>query len=237
MEKPNLSGFKAIILAGGKGTRLYPITKEIPKPLIPVNKKPIISHLVDLFRSHGITDIAVLINREAKDDFYWWKKRYYPKSRIKFVEETQPLGSFGGLYLLKKWIGDSSFFLTNGDELKEIELVKMVKFHKDNKAMATVALVEVEKPSEYGIAVCEENFVKEFIEKPTNPSSKHANAGLVLFNVEVFKYHKGPSFQMYENDIFPVLAKEKKLAGFKFKGKWMDTGTWERYGRALEEWK
>ncbi|GAF83598.1 unnamed protein product, partial [marine sediment metagenome] len=109
---------KAVILAGGKGTRLYPITYETPKSLLPVNKKPIINYLVDLFLDQNINDIAVLINQGFKEDFHWWQKRHYPDKSILLVEEKEPLGTFGGLYLLKDWLGDSDFFMTNGDELK-----------------------------------------------------------------------------------------------------------------------
>jgi len=130
----DLKGYKAVILAGGKGTRLYPITKEIPKPLLPINKKPIINYLVDLFSQYGVKEIAVLINKKASQDFKWWKKRYYGSTRssaeahskslpqvpnISLVKEEQEMGTFGGLYLLKHWIGNSKFFMTNGDELKK----------------------------------------------------------------------------------------------------------------------
>ena len=105
MKNTSLKNYKAVILAGGKGTRLYPITKEIPKPLLPINKKPIINYLVDLFKNYGIKEIAVLVSKEDKQDFEWWKKRYYLKDNIRLITEEQPLGTFGGLYLLKEWIG------------------------------------------------------------------------------------------------------------------------------------
>ncbi|MBU3942740.1 NTP transferase domain-containing protein, partial [Patescibacteria group bacterium] len=111
----DLSSYKAVVLAGGKGTRLYPVTKEIPKPLLPVKRKPIINYLIDLFCKAGIKDIAVLISKNHREDFNWWKTRYYPNLNIKFVEESEPLGTFGGLYLLKDWLGDKPFFMTNGD--------------------------------------------------------------------------------------------------------------------------
>jgi len=227
---------KAVILAGGKGTRLYPVTKEIPKPLLPIKKKPIINYLVDLFLSQGVKDVAVLINKDHREDFNWWQKRYYPKKEIKFFEESESLGTFGGIWFLKKWLGDNPFFLTNGDELKKINLLEMADFHKKTNTLATIALVEVPNPSDYGVVVCEATFVKEFIEKPKVPPSNYINSGLYLLSPKIFKYHPGPKFSMIEKDIFPNLVKEKKLAGFKFTGKWMDCGTWERYERALAEW-
>jgi mannose-1-phosphate guanylyltransferase len=229
----DISGHKAIILAGGKGTRLYPITKEIPKPLLPVKQKPIINYLVDLFYTAGIKDIAVLISSDHKEDFDWWKKRYYPNSDIKITEESEPLGTFGGLCLLKDWVGNNSFFMTNGDEIKEIDLSEMAKFHHDQNVTATICSIHVPDPQNYGVVISENNMVKEFIEKPANPSSNYINSGLYLFSPEILKNHPGAKFLMTEKDVFPNLAKENKLANFQYKGYWTDCGTWERYGKAL----
>jgi NDP-sugar pyrophosphorylase family protein len=234
----SLSHYKAIILAGGKGTRLYPITYEIPKPLLPVKKKPIINYLVDLFSEQGIKEIAVLINKDFRDEFEWWKKRYYGKNKkIKLVEEKKPLGTFGGLWFLKKWLAQNPFFLTNGDELKKIDLKKMAQFHSSYPVLGTIALVGVPNPQDYGVVVCQKGIIQEFLEKPANPPTKYINSGLYLFSPEVFKYHPGPRFTMVETDLFPKLAREQKLAGFKFKGSWMDTGTFQRYEQALKRWR
>lgn len=234
----SLSNYKAVILAGGKGTRLYPVTYEIPKPLLPVKRKPIINYLVDLFLGQGIKEVVVLISQDFKEEFSWWKKRYYggQNHKIQFIEEKRPLGTFGGLFYLKKWIGESPFFLTNGDELKKIDLKKMSEFHKQKQVIATLALVRVPNPQDYGVVVCEKGMASEFLEKPQNPPSKYINSGLYLFSPEVLKEHTEPKFIMVETDIFPKLAKEKKLAGFKFNGKWMDTGTFERYSAAIKKW-
>jgi len=232
----NLSNYKAIILAGGKGTRLYPITKEIPKPLLLIKGKPIINYLVDLFIDHKIKEIAILINKNYKNDFQWWKKRYYPKNKIRLVEEEKELGTFGGLYLLKSWIANNKFFLTNGDELKKIDLSKMAKLHNQAGTLGTIALVEIEDPENYGVVVCNSTKIQDFIEKPKNPPCKYINAGLYLLNSEILELSK-LEFSMIEKDIFPQLAKENKLAGFKFKGQWTDCGTWKRYQQALSDWQ
>ena len=246
MLKNNLSKYKAVILAGGKGTRLYPVTKEVPKPLLPIKKKPIINYLIDLFRNQGVKDIAVLINKEFNEEFAWWKKRYYPRNKIQIVAEEKPLGTFGGLYLLKDWLSESPFFLSNGDELKEMDLTKMASFYKKNQAPATIALVKVPNPQDYGVVVCESKTVKEFLEKPSpsqilkkfgragNPPTQYINSGLYLLSPEIFNYLSRLKFTMIETDIFPKLAKEKKLNALKFQGKWTDCGTWERYKNAIE---
>jgi len=247
MEKTNNFPKKAVILAGGKGTRLYPVTKEIPKPLLPINRKPIINYLVDLFKEQGIKDIAVLINKEFQEDFNWWQKRYYSSEqvpKIKLVEEEEPLGTFGGLFFLKEWLSNEPFFLTNGDELKKIDLLKMNEFHQEIKAPATIALVKVSDPQHYGVVVCKDGRVEKFLEKPKNFPSNYISSGLYLLSPEIFNYlprgktgHSGPKFLMIENDIFPKLASQGKLGGFEFKGSWMDCGTWERYEKALLDWE
>lgn len=233
----SLARYKAVILAGGKGTRLYPVTKEVPKPLLPVKRRPIINYLVDLFCLQGIKDIGILINSEFKDDFEWWKKRYYLEKKIEIFGEDKPLGTFGGIWFLKDWLGNAPFFFTNGDELKEIDLRKMANFHQQLGTVGTIALIKVPNPQDYGVVLCKSEIVKDFIEKPKNPPSNYINSGLYLFSPEIFNYHPGPKFLTVEKDVFPKLAKEGNLAGFKFKGKWMDCGTWERYEKALAEWK
>ena len=228
---------KAVILAGGKGTRLYPITYEIPKPLLPIKKKPIINYLVDLFLKAGVKEIGVLISQEFEQEFVWWKKRYYSKKRIKFFKEKKPLGTLGGLYYLKKWVSKDNFFLTNGDELKKIDLKKMQAFHKKTGKLATIALVKVKNPQDYGVVICKNGIVNKFLEKPKNPPSKYINSGLYMFSPEIFKYHPGPKLSMIETDLFPKLAKKGELAGFKFNGKWKDCGTWLRYENSIKTWK
>jgi NDP-sugar pyrophosphorylase family protein len=233
----NLSSFKAIILAGGKGTRLYPITYEIPKSLLPVKRKPIVNYLIDLFLKYGVKKIALLIDKNFEEEFKWWKKRYYPNKKILIWKEKKPLGTFGGLFYLKNWISKDFFFLTNGDELKEINLRRMVKFHFNHQVLATIALVKVANPKDYGVVLCKNGLIEKFIEKPKNPPSNYINAGLYLFSPEIFKFHPGPKFLMLERTLFPKLAKEKKLGGFKFKGKWIDCGTFLRYEKAIKNWK
>ncbi len=239
----DLSNYKAVILAGGKGTRLYPITYEIPKPLLPVKKKPIINYLVDLFLEQGIKEIIILINKDFREEFDWWQKRYYPSTsskkspKITFFEEQEPLGTFGGIWYLKDKLSKSPFFLTNGDELKKIDLKKMAKFHDSHSVFGTIALVKVPNPQDYGVVLCKNGIVCEFLEKPQNPPSNYINSGLYLFSPEILKLHPGPKFTMVEKDIFPKLAKEQKLAGFQFEGKWTDTGTFERYENAIKNWQ
>ena len=177
-----------------------------------------------------------MIGKDFQEEFNWWKQRYYKKEKIRFVKENKPLGTFGGIHYLKRWIGNSPFFLTNGDELKKIDLEKMIQFHEKYSVMGTLALVKVPNPQDYGVVLCKNGIVEDFIEKPKNPPSKYINSGLYLLSPEILNYTR-PRFTMMEKDVFPQLAREGKLAGFKFIGSWMDCGTFVRYENALKRWK
>ena len=113
----------------------------------------------------------------------------------------------------------------------------MASFHQKLKTPATVALFKVKNPRDYGVAICENELILRFLEKPRNPPSKYVSSGLYLLSSEIFHYHPGPKFSMIKKDILPKLAKEKKLAGFKSNGKWIDCGNWKRYEQALKTWK
>lgn len=232
---------KGVILAGGFGTRLHPVTLEIPKPLLTVKRKPILNHLVELFKKHGISEPIVLVNKNHHQDYKWWQKRYQKElpSKLSIKIEPKPLGTFGGLKFLKKDLKET-FVLSNGDELKDFDLKGLIKFHKNHpqKPLATIALVKVENPSDYGVPVMEGDEIKDFLEKPVNPPSEFISSGLYILEPEVFKYADfSKGFLMIERDIFPKLASANKLVGYKIRnGKWYDCGTFARWERAIKEW-
>lgn len=232
---------QAVILAGGFGTRLRPVTLETPKPLITVNRKPILNHLLDFFTEHGVTHPTILINKDHRDDYRWWRLRYLERlpENLKIKVEPKPLGTFGGLKHLKKDLMET-FILSNGDELKKFNLKKIVEAHRKNpnRPLATIALVKVENPSDYGVPLMSGNKIRQFLEKPKSPPSNYISSGLYILEPEIFKYADfSKGFLMIEKDIFPKLAEAGKLAGYKVKnGKWFDCGTFERWERAIRGW-
>lgn len=232
---------KAVILAGGLGTRLYPITYEIPKPLLTVKKKPIINHLIDLFRRHGVDEIAILASQNHRDDFLRWQylwQEELPQGHISIFFEDRPRGTFGGMHLVRDWLNDKRFIMTNGDELKDFDLKKLIDFHDEQKPIGTLALVAVPNPQEYGVPVLDGHRIKEFLEKPRNPPSQFISSGLYVLEPAVFDYADFTRENlMIENDIFPRLAKEGKLTGLKMEGaRWYDCGNLERWEKAIREW-
>lgn len=233
---------KAVILAGGKGTRLYPITLEIPKPLIPVKKKPIINYLVELLAEHGIKEIKVVIREADQEDFHWWKKRFetqFGNSLISFAVETEPMGTLGYIYHhLGDWLGEEPFFLTNADELKRFDLLQMRDFHLENKGLATIALVEVENPSDFGVAVMDNHKITQFLEKPQNPPSSFISSGFYMVSPRAFSHiddsRRDAKFLMIEKDLFPHLAQKGLLLGFKSDSYFFGCDNFERLEKAIK---
>ncbi len=228
---------KALILAGGKGTRLKPITNEIPKPLVPLHDRPIMQHTIELFKKYGINEIIISIGYKGDKikEYFGNGKRF--GVNITYIEENEPLGTAGPLNLARPYLTDT-FVMCNADELKNIDLSEMYMFHKENGAAATIALTTVADPSQYGVAKLMGNKILDFIEKPvqgTAPSNL-INAGLYILEPAVLDYiPKGVS--SIERNVFPQIAQESKLFGFPFSGQWFDTGTLERYEEAMEKWK
>ena len=229
---------KGFILAAGEGTRLYPLTLEIPKPLLPVGKIPVITYLVELYLKYRINNIKINIQKKHIEDFYKWKATYFPREKIEFIVEPKPSGTFTPLVkkISKKWFSET-IVVSNGDELKNLNLKKIINWHKKKKALVTIGLVKVKNPSVYGSVKMKGDKIVMFGEKSKKPLSFYINSGLYIMNPGIKKYFpKSKKFSMLETDLFPILAKEKKLFGYKWKGKWQDVGTWERWEEAIKSW-
>ena len=156
---------------------------------------------------------------------------------ISYIDEDKPMGTAGPIRLAKQFLTET-FIACNADELKDIDLADMYISHKENKGAATVALTSVDDPSSYGVAKLQGNRILEFVEKPKKEKapSNLINAGLYIMEPEVIDYIP-LGYAMLEKDVFPKLASEGKLFGYPFSGQWFDTGTLERYERAIKEWK
>ena len=226
---------KAVLLVGGKGTRLKPLTDKTPKALLPINGKPVTEHILDLLKKYGIRDVILCVGH-LKDKI---KSHFEDGSRfgvnITYIEEDEPLGTAGPLRLAKEHLKES-FIVSNGDELKNINIPRMFRLHKRKDALATIALTTVEDPSHYGVARLDGSRIIEFVEKPSHPPSNLINAGFYILEPEVIDMIPD-GFSMLEKDVFPKLAKLGRLRGFPFAGQWFDIGTIERYKLAEKQWK
>ena len=229
---------KGFILAAGEGTRLRPLTLEIPKPLLPVGKIPVITYLVDLYLKYGIDDIKINIQKKHLEDFYRWKATYFPREKIEFIVEKKPSGTFTPIAkkVSSKWFSEA-IFVQNADELKELDLKKMMEWHKNKRALVTIGLVKVKDPETYGTVKMKRDNNIGFIEKSKTPLSPYVNCGLYVMSPGVRRYFPGKAkFSMVETDLFPKLAQEGKLFGYKWKGRWQNVGTFERWEEAINNW-
>ncbi len=228
---------KAVILCGGKGERMRPITYEMPKPLLPVQGKPILQHILDLLTKYDIRDVTFAVGHLKEKIRNYFGDGLNYGIRASYVEEDNPLGTAGPLKFFEGRVNET-FIVSNGDELKDIDIDEMLLRHKRNKAFATIALSEVKNPNAYGVARLDGEKILEFVEKPTigNEPSKFINAGFYFLEPEIFKFIPD-GFAMLERDVFPKVAKEGKLYGYKFKGQWFDTGNLERYEIAIKNWQ
>ncbi len=226
---------KAVLLVGGRGTRLRPLTDKIPKALLEVQGKVITAHIFDLLKKYGIRDVVLCVGylKDKIKDYFGDGSKF--GMNITYVEENEPLGTAGPLKLAKKYLRES-FIVSNGDELKDINIPRMFRLHKRKNALATIALTTVDDPSHYGVARLDGSRIIEFVEKPINPPSNLINAGFYIMEPEIIDMIPN-GFAMLEKDVFPKLAKLGRLRGFPFAGQWFDIGNIERYKIAEKKWK
>lgn len=237
---------RAVLLAGGLGERLYPITKEIPKPLILVHGKPLIEQSVYLYWKYQVWELWLSIGMNKSREIA--EKYPYP-----VILEKESLGTGGWLTLVKSDSGllntfkQEDFYVNNVDNLLNVDLQKMMEFHKRKKNIITIACVKVKDVRPYG-SVCIKygDEITNFKEKQRSPKPKegYINAGYYIFSPEIFEYISDTIQKTsLERDIFPKIARMGKLGAFipefdsKIPMQWFDTGTIERYAQVLEEWK
>ncbi|MFH1403762.1 MAG: sugar phosphate nucleotidyltransferase [Candidatus Altiarchaeota archaeon] len=228
---------KAVILAGGKGTRMRPFTYEMPKPMIPVKDKPLIQHIIELCRKYEIREIILSVGYLGDKIRNHFGDGSNLGVKITYIEEEDEMGTGGPLDMARDILKDGPFLMFNGDVLSDIDLRDFVRFHTDSGGLATIALTQVRDTSAYGVARLQGEKILEFVEKPKSiEDSKLINAGVYMLEPKVLDYvPEGKS--MMEKDVFPKLAAEGKLYGYHFAGQWFDTGTPEAYERAIKNWK
>lgn len=228
----------AVILCGGKGTRFRPITYEIPKVMLPIQGKPILEHIIDLFKKFGVHQVYLSVGylKEKIKEHFGDGKRFGLK--IDYLEEEEALGTAGPLKTLEGKM-DRPFFVANGDELKDVDLEDMFKVHADNRGKITIALTTVEDPSLYGVADLSGSRILRFIEKPPKGQapSNLISSGLYIIDPSIIDMIPPKGFAMLETEVFPKVAAEGKMIGYPFSGQWFDTGNIERYEKALKNWK
>ncbi|HEY3285341.1 MAG TPA: sugar phosphate nucleotidyltransferase [Armatimonadota bacterium] len=224
---------KAVVMAGGEGSRLRPLTLQCPKPLVPVANKPVMHHILDLLRRHGITEIVVTLHYLADQILATFGDGSDLGLNLHYTLEETPLGTAGSVKQAEAILKDEPFLIVSGDALTDIDLTALAAFHDDRGADVTLALKQEPNPLEYGVVVTDaEGRVKRFLEKPdwTEAFSNTVNTGIYCLNPIVFSYMQPGVPYDWSHDIFPQLLKEgKPIYGYVAQGYWCDIGSLHDY--------
>ncbi len=226
---------QAIVLVGGEGTRLRPLTEWVPKPALTLVDRPFLAYMVEWLAAHGVDEVVLAcgflpdVLREALGD------GERSGARIRYVAEPEPLGTAGAIRFAADALGDElgdRFLALNGDVLTDLDLSALTAAHSEHSGPATIALHPVPDSSAYGLVSCDgEGAVIEFVEKTGRPVPGEINAGMYVLERSVLDLIPAGEPASIERDVFPRLAGDG-LHGTLLDGYWMDIGTPERYLQA-----
>lgn len=221
------------MMAGGKGTRLRPLTLVRPKPMIPLVNRPIAQYTLNRLKCFGFKDIIMTLNYMSTYIKNHFKDGSDFDMNIRYSVEKWPLGTGGSVKKIEKYI-DDTFMVVSGDVLTDVDFRDVIKFHKEKNAIATMVLTEVEDPTHFGIAVMDQNNkITEYLEKPSPDQvfSNVANTGIYVFEPEIFEFFEEKEGEVdFSKDIFPEVIKQNAgIFGYVFNGYWNDIGRPETY--------
>lgn len=232
--KPSVS--KAVILAGGQGTKMRPYTYEMPKALLPIKGKPILEHLIENLKKSGIYDIIICIGHlgDKIKDYFGNGSRF--GVNIIYSEEKKTLETGGAIKKVKNFLSEDPFLVIHGDILFDLNLVDILDFHKVEGLMATAALTTENNAAVFGRFKLHGIKIEDFLEKPKKNKleSYLVNAGVYVFDKKIFDYFPKEKENFLLEDILRKLIQERQVAGFVFSGKWFDVGTLENYEKAIK---
>ena len=217
---------QAVIMAGGYGTRLKPLTNELPKPMVPIIDKPIIHYIIKTLKKYGITDIIVTLGYKPERIIDYLGDGSSFGVSVRYSVEKIPLGTAGGVKQISNMI-DGTFVVISGDALTNIELDGMMSYHMTHGKLITMAVKEMDDVSGFGVVRCEDDgTVTSFIEKPTHSQDKLVNTGIYILEKRVFDYIPDGKYD-FARELFPEIM--DNLSAYRMKGYWSDIGTLSSY--------
>ena len=226
---------KAVVMAGGEGTRLRPLTSNQPKPMVPIVGKPCMEHILELLREHGLTEVIVTVAFLPQAIRSYFGEGDTLGMQIGYSVEESPLGTAGSVRLAAKQL-DETFLVISGDALCDLDLSALVAFHKERGAAVTIGLKSVENPLEFGIVVTdEEGRIERFLEKPSwsQVFSDTINTGIYVLEPEVLRHVPTDRSYDFSKELFPYLLEMgRPLYGYVMDGYWQDVGDLDQYRQA-----
>lgn len=227
---------QAVILAGGRGVKMRPLTYEVPKALIPIGGKPILEYTIDLLRRHGITDIVLATGFLGEKIRLHFGDGSRFGVEISYSQEKKKQGTGGALRLARKHLGSAPFLVFHGDVLANPDINALFSFHHEHQGVASMALAVVKDVPRVGEVQLSGREVKRFFQPGARLTSGLVNAGIYILEPEIFDFIPKKGLSMLE-DILAKIAQEGKLFGFPFTEPWFDVSTPKAYEKALKEWQ
>lgn len=227
---------RAVLMAGGSGTRLRPLTCDLPKPMVPVLNRPIAQHIINLLKRHHITEIIATLHYlpDVMRD-YFQDGSDFGVQMTYAVEEDQPLGTAGCVKNVAELL-DETFVVISGDSITDFDLTAAIRFHKQKQSKATLVLASVTNPIEFGVVILDEDCrIKRFLEKPSSSEifSDTVNTGTYILEPEVLQYLPFNQESDFSKDLFPLLLeKGEPMYGYVAEGYWCDVGHLDAYREA-----
>ncbi|PSM49169.1 mannose-1-phosphate guanylyltransferase [Chroococcidiopsis sp. CCALA 051] len=224
---------RAVLMAGGSGTRLRPLTCDLPKPMVPVLNRPIAEHIINLLKRHQITEVIATLHYlpDVMRD-YFQDGSDFGVQMTYAVEEDQPLGTAGCVKNIAELL-DRTFLVISGDSITDFDLTAAIEFHKQKKSKATVVLTRVPNPIEFGVVITDESQrIRRFLEKPSSSEifSDTVNTGTYILEPEVLEYLPENQESDFSKELFPLLLeKDEPMYGYIAQGYWCDVGHLDAY--------
>lgn len=226
---------KAVVLIGGEGTRLRPLTCNTPKAIMPILNRPFLEHLLGYLKEHGVADAILAVGYLPDPIQNCLGDGTQLGVRLTYLMEESPLGTAGAVKNAESYL-DGPFFVFNGDIITGIDLTAMMKRHKEVKPKVSIALTPVDNPTIYGVVETDtRGMVQRFIEKPTwdKVTTNMINAGIYILEPEVLVHIPASTPSMFENYLFPRLLEiGESILGYPSDAYWIDIGTPEKYLKA-----
>jgi mannose-1-phosphate guanylyltransferase / phosphomannomutase len=226
---------KAVVMAGGEGTRLRPLTSNQPKPMVPVVGKPCMEHILELLREHGMTEVIVTVAFLPQAIRSYFGQGETLGMEVGYSVEESPLGTAGSVKLAAKQL-DETFLVISGDALCDVDLSELVAFHREKGAAVTIGLKSVDNPLEFGIVVTdEEGRIERFLEKPSwsQVFSDTINTGIYVLEPEVLNHVPTDRPYDFSKELFPYLLEMgRPLYGYVMDGYWQDIGNLDQFRQA-----
>jgi mannose-1-phosphate guanylyltransferase / phosphomannomutase len=230
---------KAIVMAGGFGSRLHPFTLNCPKPMLPLINQPILAHILDLLKRHHFCDVIIATHYLPEQIQAYFGDGRHRGMTLQYSVEESPLGTAGSVKHAQAYLDDRPFLVISGDIVTDIDLARAVRFHRAKGALATLALTQVANPAEYGVVVSDQaGRIQHYLEKPGHQTviSNFVNTGIYVLEPTLLDDMQPCTAYDFSYDIFPQLLRQNAaLYGCLAEGYWRDMGTMQSYQQCIAD--